>query len=137
MLLSSDPQLRRRKQIAVLMHLWEASPLLTTSSETKNLLTDKFLEENGVEVDMLQTLLSRVPRAPHLEDCKARASMNEQLDARGEGGRRPRWPLWRGRLQRFPLQNVSDGGDDGETLLTDKEKLIMGPYPPWVRVYID
>ena len=62
--------------------------------------------------------------------------MNEQLDARGEAGQRPRWPLWRGRLQRFPLKNVSDGGDDGETLLTDKERLIMGPYPPWVRSYI-
>lgn len=75
--------------------------------------------------------MSLLLRAPHLNDCKARSVINERLDTRSEDGRRPPWTLWRGRMQWAP-EGQPEEIEDGEVLLENRERLVLGPYPPWV-----
>ncbi|KAH9602264.1 hypothetical protein KSS87_015425, partial [Heliosperma pusillum] len=73
-----------------------------------------------------------VPKAPHLEDCKARGRMNNRLDTLVGNDRFPPWTLWRGsldaysdksrdeQLHKFRHQDMSEGSDDENYPLTRK-----------------
>lgn len=73
-----------------------------------------------------------LPRAPHLVDCKAQATLYEQFDNRNVFEERPKWSLWKGHLRLHSSWHNNEEIEDKESLLGHNERLIMGPYPPWV-----
>ena len=107
-------------KISELMHLWERNLLFEGH---KNMFND-----------------SKVPPAPHITDCKALETIYEQLDKRNLFGQRPKWPLWKDNLRWHSSWKENEDTEDGEALLENNERLIMGPYPPWVftlRLYVN
>lgn len=72
-----------------------------------------------------------VPKAPHLEDCKAGVEMNNHLDKHGENGSSPPWTLWRGSLGTKLFQRSMETGwaHFGNTTK------VEGAYPPWVSIF--
>ena len=82
---------------------------------------------------------SIVPPAPHIADCEDLEAMYEQFDERNLFGERPKWPFWKGHLQWHSSWNENNDIENEELLLGNNERLIMGPYPPWVfslRLYV-
>lgn len=70
---------------------------------------------------------SNVPRAPHLEDCKLRAQVNQHLDKRIGMEKFPRWTIWKGFLNNYP----SPAADEQLRY----QAISEGAYPPWVCFY--
>ncbi|KAG5532948.1 hypothetical protein RHGRI_027260 [Rhododendron griersonianum] len=62
---------------------------------------------------------NNVPKAPHLENCKLSEQVNKKLDKRVANESFPRWTLWKGLLDTYPLSTAS------ERLKSN------GAYPPW------
>jgi len=78
------------------------------------------------------TLNGSLPLAPHLVDCKSQEVMYKQLDNRNIFEERPRWSLWKGLLRQHFVWNNNEEIENNESLLGKDERLITGPYPPWV-----
>ncbi|KAG0593404.1 hypothetical protein KC19_1G327300, partial [Ceratodon purpureus] len=76
---------------------------------------------------------SIVPPAPHIADCEDLEAMYEQFDERNLFGERPKWPFWKGHLQWHSSWNENNDIENEELLLGNNERLIMGPYPPWIE----
>ncbi|KAG9446605.1 hypothetical protein H6P81_012733 [Aristolochia fimbriata] len=72
--------------------------------------------------------VSNVPDAPHLEDCKLSASLNERLDSLEENGTFPPWTLWKGQLGLKLLQQTTGTDQEQRSSGVSSE----GAYPPWV-----
>ncbi|XP_077227164.1 uncharacterized protein LOC143860421 isoform X2 [Tasmannia lanceolata] len=62
---------------------------------------------------------SSVPDAPHLENCKLSAEVNQRLDSREENGSFPPWTIWKGLLGL-------------ELLGYARQAKSKGAYPPWI-----
>jgi hypothetical protein len=110
--LSNIEKIDEAWKISKLMHLWE-----------KNL-------SFGSQKNMSEETI--VPQAPHIVDCEALQAMYEQFDKRNLFGQRPKWPLWKGHLHWHSSWNENKDIERGESLLGNTERLIMGPFPPWV-----
>ena len=68
------------------------------------------------------------PKAPHLENCKLNAEVNQQLDKRMENELLPPWTIWKGTLHNYLLSSAE------EQLRNYNYRPIPGAsYPPWVR----
>ncbi|KAL9225519.1 hypothetical protein vseg_001432 [Gypsophila vaccaria] len=70
---------------------------------------------------------SRVPKAPHLEDCEAKAQMNKQLDSRVGKDTFPPWTLWKGSLDSYSTKSK-----DKELHDFRRKHISDGTYPPWI-----
>ncbi|XP_074292823.1 uncharacterized protein LOC141619702 [Silene latifolia] len=68
-----------------------------------------------------------VPKAPHLEDCKARGRMNKRLDTLVGNERFPPWTLWRGSLDPY-----SEKSKDEQLHKFRHQHMSEGAYPPWI-----
>ncbi|KAF3778077.1 hypothetical protein EJ110_NYTH43884 [Nymphaea thermarum] len=103
-------EMKNDRRIAFLYSAWE---------ELLNSIGQKQVKSREPRFNM-------IPKAPHLEDCKARTKLFRQLDMKG-----PPWPRWQGRL----ITGLSD-----ETLSPTVAEnvgsvpLIMteAANPPWV-----
>ncbi|KAL1803206.1 hypothetical protein ACET3Z_031853 [Daucus carota] len=67
------------------------------------------------------------PKAPHLENCKLNAEVNQQLDKRMENELLPPWTIWKGTLHNYLLSSAE------EQLRNYNYRPIPGAsYPPWI-----
>ncbi|CAN6458060.1 unnamed protein product [Victoria cruziana] len=78
------------------------------------------------QVNKKEQRFSRIPGAPHLEDCKSRTELFHQLDMVG-----PPWPGWQGRLvtglsDRTLSQTVAENVGSVPLIMTESAN------PPWV-----
>lgn len=106
-------QVREKERISLLHSLWEEYFL---NSRKKN---DSFDWSN-------------VPKAPHIQNCKAYAKASKQFDIRGKNGSRPSWTIWKGHLG-LELGESTVLKDEEEDLLLEHKTIPDGPYPPWVE----
>lgn len=67
---------------------------------------------------------SNVPRAPHLENCKLSAQINQRLDKRIGNEKFPRWTIWKGLLNNYPLPATDEQ--------LRYQAISEGAYPPWI-----
>lgn len=67
-----------------------------------------------------------VPKAPHLENCKLRAQLNERLDKHVENESFPPWTTWKGFLDTYPFSN------DAQLKFYRRQATSEGAYPPWI-----
>uniref|UniRef100_A0A2P2JRM5 Uncharacterized protein LOC105647752 n=1 Tax=Rhizophora mucronata TaxID=61149 RepID=A0A2P2JRM5_RHIMU len=82
------------------------------------------------ETDFLQSIglrKSSVPNAPHLENCKLRAQINERLDKHSENESFPPWTTWKGLLDMHPALTTN-----GHLSYFRHQAISDGAYPPWV-----
>ncbi|KDP23723.1 hypothetical protein JCGZ_23556 [Jatropha curcas] len=82
------------------------------------------------ESDFLRRLglsKSTVPNAPHLENCKLRAQINEHLDKRAENESFPPWTTWKGLLDMHPASTANE-----QLRYFRHQAISEGAYPPWV-----
>uniref|UniRef100_A0A5B6YZ39 Alpha-(1,6)-fucosyltransferase n=2 Tax=Davidia involucrata TaxID=16924 RepID=A0A5B6YZ39_DAVIN len=70
---------------------------------------------------------SNVPKAPHMENCKLSAQVNERLDNSVENESLPPWTIWKGLLDIFPFS-----GNDEQLRYYWHEAISEGAYPPWI-----
>lgn len=70
---------------------------------------------------------SSIPRAPHLENCKFKAQINDRLDKRMENQAFPPWTSWRGSLDLYPASKI-----DEQFRNSRFQDVADGAYPPWV-----
>lgn len=90
-------------------------------------LLSKSIDENGQFSQWTILRKSNVPKAPHLENCKLSAEVNQRLDRRLRNESFPPWTIWKGRLDDFPL-SITD-----EQLKNYRDQMISeGSYPPWI-----
>ncbi|KAH6802950.1 hypothetical protein C2S51_034396 [Perilla frutescens var. frutescens] len=91
---------------------------------------DLLSKTTNKEAQLFQTIrLSKlnVPQAPHLENCKSSAELNQPLDTRLPNGSFPPWTIWKGMLNGLPLS------DTDEQLKQYMDHIISeGAYPPWI-----
>lgn len=81
-------------------------------------------ESESGESDDLQRLgvsTSRVPNAPHLENCKLKTRVNERLDKCAENETYPPWTSWKGLLAKYSAAATNEHQATSE-----------GAYAPWV-----
>ncbi|MQM12292.1 hypothetical protein Taro_045210 [Colocasia esculenta] len=64
-----------------------------------------------------------VPPAPHLENCKLMAQINQDLDSYGENESFPPWTTWKGYLRLKLLSPLSEVPKDANS---------RQAYPPWI-----
>lgn len=70
---------------------------------------------------------SDVPNAPHLENCKLKAQVNERLDKRDGNENFPPWTSWKGLLETYPAAVTN------ERFVKFKHQAASeGAHPPWV-----
>ena len=102
----------------MLIALWEASNTLSLRDSGDPLVRSLNVSSS-----------SNVPRAPHLENCKDRARINNKLDGWGENGTRPLWTLWKG-------QGLGLYVDDSFKHYTNfiGNHTMLGLHPPWVMI---
>ncbi|CAN1233994.1 hypothetical protein LINPERPRIM_LOCUS4085 [Linum perenne] len=70
---------------------------------------------------------SRVPNAPHFQNCKSTARLNWRLDNRVGDENYPPWTTWKGQLDMFP--------GSANVLKTNSfrhQSISEGAYPPWI-----
>lgn len=67
-----------------------------------------------------------VPKAPHLENCKLSAQLNERLDKHVENESFPPWTTWKGFLDTYPFSN------DAQLKFYRRQAISEGAYPPWI-----
>ncbi|CAL5321852.1 unnamed protein product [Camellia sinensis] len=67
-----------------------------------------------------------VPKAPHLENCKLSAQLNERLDKHVENESFPLWTTWKGFLDTYPFSN------DAQLKFYRRQAISEGAYPPWI-----
>lgn len=102
------------ERIQLLYSAW--SSLLTESASTEN--------EHGLKLGLNR---SSVPNAPHLENCKSKAQLNERFDKRVGTETYPAWTSWKGVLEMHPA------AASNERLSRFRhEATSQGAYPPWV-----
>lgn len=70
---------------------------------------------------------SSVPKAPHLENCKLSAQINERLDNHAENESFPPWTIWKGLLDIYP-----SSATDEQLRYLRHQAISEGAYPPWV-----
>ncbi|XP_072995991.1 uncharacterized protein [Typha latifolia] len=73
---------------------------------------------------------SRVPQAPHVENCKLNVERNWHFDSRGGNGSFPAWTLWRGLLGLELFKHASSKRPEHMQFAHLEE--FEGAYPPWV-----
>ncbi|KAL2526139.1 hypothetical protein Adt_11193 [Abeliophyllum distichum] len=87
----------------------------------------KSIDEDGQFSQRTSSRKFNVPKAPHLENCKLSAEVNQRLDSRIRNGSFPPWAIWKGRLDDFPLSTTD------EQLKNYRDQMIAeGAYPPWI-----
>lgn len=82
------------------------------------------------ESELLQSVgltKSTVPNAPHLENCKLSAHINERLDKRAENESVPPWTTWKGLLDMHPASTANE-----QLRYFRHQAISEGAYPPWV-----
>eukprot|EP00850_Spirogloea_muscicola_P019919 SM000202S05890 [mRNA] locus=s202:104477:109090:+ [translate_table: standard] len=108
-----------------LLALWEASTFLDLRAEDDQALPTR---ADGLPVF--------VPHPHHLQDCKRMKEMQDAQDFRQQSRSRPIWSVWGGQLA-FAMGKTSLGPDDwveaSEDVLGAGDRVILGPYPPWVK----
>lgn len=112
-------QVREKERISLLHSLWEEHFL---NSRKK---IDSFWKILGVD-------WSNVPKAPHIQNCKAYVKASKRLDTRGKNGSRPFWTIWKGYLG-LELGESTLQKDEEEDLLLEHKTIPDGPYPPWIE----
>lgn len=112
-------QVREKERISLLHSLWEEHLL---NSRKK---IDSFWKILGVD-------WSNVPKAPHIQNCKAYVKASKRLDTRGKNGSRPFWTIWKGYLG-LELGESTVQKDEEEDLLLEHKTIPDGPYPPWIE----
>lgn len=70
---------------------------------------------------------SIVPNAPHLENCKLKAQVNERLDKRDGNENFPPWTSWKGLLETYPAAVTNDRFANFK-----RQAASEGAHPPWV-----
>ncbi|KAL8159668.1 hypothetical protein V2J09_001205 [Rumex salicifolius] len=73
---------------------------------------------------------SRIPRAPHIENCKLKAQITNRLDKRNSSSEKnsfPPWTSWRGSLDLYPSSKI-----DEQFRNSRFQDVADGAYPPWV-----
>lgn len=70
---------------------------------------------------------ARVPKAPHIENCKTKAKINKRLDTRNGNETFPPWTLWKGSLDIYS----ETSGDEQLSYLRHRD-ISQGAYPPWI-----
>lgn len=87
----------------------------------------KSVDEENEYLKQLRLSRSNVPNAPHLENCKLRAQVNEHLDRRSENESFPPWTGWKGLLNMHPVAATN------EQLRHFRHQAVSeGAYPPWI-----
>ncbi|XP_015875559.3 uncharacterized protein LOC107412321 isoform X1 [Ziziphus jujuba] len=95
-------------------------------SAWSSLLTDQSTSRENEHVLKLGLNRSSLPNAPHLENCKLKAQVNEHFDKRnGTDETFPPWTSWKGLLKMHPANN--------EQLSHFRHQAASeGAYPPWI-----
>lgn len=92
--------------------------------------SDLLSKTTDQESQLFQTIrLSKlnVPLAPHLENCKLSAELNQRRDTRLPNGSFPPWTMWKGMLDDLPLSATD------EQLKQYRDHIISeGAFPPWI-----
>ncbi|PON55495.1 alpha-(1,6)-fucosyltransferase [Parasponia andersonii] len=70
---------------------------------------------------------SNVPNAPHLENCKLKAQVNERLDKRDGNENFPPWTSWKGLLETYPAAVTNDRFTNFKHQASSE-----GGHPPWI-----
>lgn len=70
---------------------------------------------------------SNLPNAPHFENCKSTARLNERLDKLEENENFPPWTIWRGLLDMYP-----SSANDEHLRDIRRQSMSGGAYPPWI-----
>lgn len=83
-----------------------------------------FLNESK---DLWASSGARVPKAPHIENCKRNAEINKRLDTRLGNETFPPWTLWKGSLDIY-----SETAEDKELNHLRHQDISEGAHPPWV-----
>ncbi|XP_009604142.1 uncharacterized protein [Nicotiana tomentosiformis] len=90
-------------------------------SSWSNLLTKSANEDNRLGK-------SKLPKAPHFEDCKLSAETNKRLDTRVRNDSFPPWTIWKGQLDNFLLT-----AEDEKLRYHRHQTVSEGAYPPWIK----
>lgn len=90
-------------------------------------LLQESIGNEGELIQKIRQVESGVPKAPHLENCKASVSINHRLDTRLSNVTYPPWTIWKGMLDDLPQLAADD------ELKHYRDQIISeGAYPPWV-----
>ncbi|GAB4855346.1 hypothetical protein Ancab_023967 [Ancistrocladus abbreviatus] len=95
-----------------------------------SVLLNGSVEGKDIEGDSLKNLgvsRSSIPKAPHLENCKLRAEVNERLDRRVGNEIFPPWTIWRGLLDNYSAATM-----DEQLKHLRHQDISEGAYPPWI-----
>ncbi|KAF3452361.1 hypothetical protein FNV43_RR02794 [Rhamnella rubrinervis] len=102
------------ERVQLLYSAW--SSLLNESASTEN--------ELGLKLGLNR---SRAPNAPHLENCKLKAQLNERFDKRVGTETYPAWTSWKGVLEMHPAAATNE-----RLSLFRHQATSQGAYPPWI-----
>ncbi|KAK9137805.1 hypothetical protein Sjap_008399 [Stephania japonica] len=91
------------------------------------------LDESVDEGELLNRVGLRrasVPKAPHIENCKASEDVNKRLDTLGENGTFPPWTTLKGLFGLELLGRKSSVDEQSQHVNNQAE--TEGSYPPWI-----
>ncbi|OVA06595.1 hypothetical protein BVC80_7493g2 [Macleaya cordata] len=91
-------------------------------------ILNKSIDDESEHLSKVGLSKSRIPEAPHLENCKLRAQVNRFLDSRRENETIPRWANWKGLLG-MKLLHQTTTMDNQQQRKRSKSK---DAYPPWI-----
>lgn len=84
-------------------------------------------KEKGQLLHSIGLGISKVPKAPHLENCKLNVEVNQHLDKRVENERLPPWTIWKGMLRNYLFSAAEE-----QLSNYNHQPVSGGSYPPWV-----
>ncbi|KAF9606908.1 hypothetical protein IFM89_029507 [Coptis chinensis] len=93
-------------------------------------LLNNSAHEDEVLLSTVRLRKSIVPKAPHLENCKFTARINEFLDNRREDQTSPSWTTWKGSLGLELLHHWSTL--DKQLQNAEHQRNSEGAYAPWI-----
>ncbi|KAF1880226.1 hypothetical protein Lal_00048861 [Lupinus albus] len=102
------------EKVSLLYSAWSA--VLTKSTTGVN----EHLKKHGISEDSL-------PNAPHLENCKVKTQLYENLDTRAGNENFPPWTVWKGFLDTLPVDASNEQIKNFRHHAVSK-----GAYPPWL-----
>ncbi|KAF2287567.1 hypothetical protein GH714_001337 [Hevea brasiliensis] len=102
------------ERISFLQSAWSASLSEAVDGESE------FLQSVGLSK-------SAVPIAPHLENCKLSAKINERLDKHAGNETFPPWTTWKGLLDMHPASSANE-----QLRYFRHQSISEGAYPPWI-----
>ncbi|XP_057961892.1 uncharacterized protein LOC131153543 [Malania oleifera] len=88
---------------------------------------EKTADGEGESLKRLKPGSSSLPKAPHLENCKLKAQLNEHYDNRPRNKSIPPWTVWKGLLSTHPMSLI-----DEQLRYYRQQDISEGAYPPWI-----